>query len=618
MQDLVIHNIFSQVAARIPREVALQAKEGSRWVRFSYGEVEKAAVSIAAFLVKEGYKKGECAGIILENSCQWGIIYLGMMYAGLTCVALDCELASEDLDNIFRDCRPVIIFTSLNIYRNKLVDIAYKVGNIIVDSGDFERIKAGSEDITLPEVLPSDVASLIYTSGTTARPKGVVLTHGNFCSNFRSIEKLAICTGKDNFLSILPLYHTYAFMVTLLYPLLIGAKITYAKAFKPEDLTQVIKEANVSILTGVPQLFSLIRKAIFDKFKSLPFWVRPLVMPAIRKKIRNKFGKALRLFISGGARLEPRIGKDLSSLGFQVIEGYGLTETSPVVTFNPPGKQKFGTVGKPIPDVQIKIVNPDEDGVGEVFIKGPNLMQGYFRQPDLTASLKSEDGWFNSQDLGYFDKEGYLVLTGRKKDVIVLSSGKNIYPDELEEYYIQSPYIKEICILEKIDEKFQQQVKLLFAVVVPDFGYFRKEKELNVRDKLRWELENLSAKLPAYKRIMGFVVSKDELPRTRLKKIKRFEIYQRFLGYASSQEAEKEELLSSEDKVILDSAAAGKIISYLAFQLNKAVSLNSHLELDLGIDSLGRVELASGLESILSIEIPQELIDSVLTVKELI
>ena len=646
-EDLVIHKLFNRVSARFADQVALQVREDSGWRRYNYKQVEILAKRVAIFLIEQGYHKGDCAVLILENSPEWGIIYLGIMFAGLTCVAIDSELSTEELNNIFQDCRPVVCFSSHSIFKEKInffatqrsgavkekflngIEFSSRPKAVVVDSEGFKKIKTQQrQEILWPEVSGSDIASLIYTSGTTARPKGVILTHDNFCANFRSIEKLNICSPKDNFLSILPLYHTYAFMVTFLVPLLTGAKITYTKNFKPEDLTKLIKEAKITILAGVPQLFSLIHKTIFEKIKKMPFFFRPMIMPQVRKEVCSRFGRDLRFLVSGGARLEAQIGRDLSRFGFKIIEGYGLTETSPIVTLNPPEKPKFGSVGVPIPDVQIRILNPDKSGVGEVLIKGGNVMLGYFKQPDLTAQVKSSDGWFNSQDLGYLDKEGYLFLSGRKKDIIVLSSGKNIYPEELEEYYGQSDYIKEICILEKSQKQFGQKVQSLFAVVIPDFEYFRKKKEVNIWEKVRWELENLSFKLPTYKRIMSFIISKEELPRTHLKKIKRHEVSQRYVGqipqapleprFLAEQKEIKKRAVSWEDKAILDSEIAQKIIKYLSAQLNKRVDLDSHLEIDLGIDSLGRVELGSSLESLLSIKIPEELIEDILTVKELI
>lgn len=617
-ESLVIHNLFSRVSNRSPDRISMQIKEAAGWQAYTYKEVELLARRIGAFLIKRGFKKGERAALILENRPEWGIVYLGLMFAGLACVALDHELSPKEINTIFNDCQPRVVFTCGDIFK-KLANIGFRrIIWVQVDSEEFTKIKTSpAADVNWPEVHPADIASLIYTSGTTGKPKGVVLTHANFSSNFSSIEKLKLIRTDDNFLAILPLFHTYAFMVTLLVPLLLGAKITYVKGLRPEDLTAIIKEAKITILVGVPQLFALIYRAINEKLKKIPPILRTGLLPLIRRKLRVKFGKSLRLLASGGARLEPEISKGLWQLGFKIIEGYGLTETSPVATFNPLEKPKFGSVGKSIPDVEVKILNPDPAGVGEVLIKGPNVMQGYFKRPDLTAEVITRDGWFNSQDLGYLDQDGYLFLSGRKKDVIVLSSGKNIYPQELEEYYAQSRYIKEICVLEKSQERFGQKSGVLFGVVLPEFDYLRKKKVVNTREKIHWELENLSSNLPAYMRIRGFIITREELPRTRLKKIKRYEVYQRFLGDLGLEELEKP-VPNEEEKIILESTVGRKIIQYLSAQLKKKVELNSHLELDLGIDSLTRVELGLGLERVLVLKIPEEFVDNVQTVKELI
>jgi long-chain acyl-CoA synthetase len=406
-------------------------------------------------------------------------------------------------------------------------------------------------------------------------------------------------------------------MVTLLVPLFLGAKVTYGTSLRPDDLTQIIKETKVTILVGVPQLFALIHKAIFEKIKKIPFFLRSFVLPFIKSKVQNNFGKSLRLLVSGGARLEPKVAGGLSRLGFKIIEGYGLTETSPVVTINPPQKIKFGSVGKPIPDVEIKISSSDASGIGEVLIKGPNVMQGYFKQPDLSKEIIKE-GWFYSGDLGYIDKEGYLFLVGRKKDVIVLSSGKNIYPEELEEYYSSSPYIKEICILSKTEEKFGRIQDYLYAIIVPDLEYFHLKNEKNIRAKIRWELENLAKNLPNYKHIMGFTITKEELPRTRLKKIKRYLVSQIYFKEEVLPRELPETIFSEEDRKTIDTHIAQKIISYLSKELKKPIYLDSHLEIDLGIDSLSRVELGLGLEALLSISIPDNFMDNISTVKEAI
>lgn len=626
--DLLIHKKFSNVASGFPQKTALQIKINSEWQRFTYKQLQDDVLKVGAFLIKEDLKKGDYLGLILENRPEWAIIYLGIMQAGLTCVPVDPQLSGSELENILNDCGAKIAFTSQTIFTKKFngklkANLKRLVVLELEREGDgvfdFSKIKnISAENIIWPDTSPEDVASLIYTSGTTAQPKGVILSHRNLCSNFKSLDNLKICLPSDNFLSILPLHHTYAFMVTLIIPLFTGATVTYCASFKPQDLSSIIKEASVTVLVGVPQLFSMLHKAIFDKLKKIPFILPPLTIPFMKNKVRNNLGRSIRLFISGGARLQPGIAKDLTKVGFKIVEGYGLTETSPVATLNPPKKIKFGSVGKPIPGVQIKIFNPDKFAVGEVLIKGPNVMRGYFKQPELTAQVITEE-WFHSGDLGYLDKDGYLFLTGREKDVIVLSSGKNIYPEELEDcFFSQSPYIKEICILGTKDYKFAEETESLYAVVVPDLEYFRKNNVVNIRDKIRWEIDSISKKLPSYQHIMGFTIAKEELPRTPLKKIKRYQVRQLYLKEKIEAEESKEVGLSDDDRELFQTDLAQKVIDFLAKELKRKAYLSSHLEIDLGIDSLSRVELGLGLESLLKVKIPAGLIEKVFTVKELI
>ncbi len=624
---MVIPELFSKAVFEFPDKVALQVTRNNHWFKITYKELEERALKVAAFLIKERLKKNDTAAIILENRPEWAIIYLGIMYAGLTCVPLDAQLNQEEIKNLIIDSDVKIIFSSYDIFIKKIKENIQNVPIQIVvldmpesDSKnliDFSDIEHSPPDTNvMPSILPQGIASLIYTSGTTAVPKGVLLSHANICSNFRSIAKFNICSSMDNMLSILPLHHTYAFMVTLILPLFSGATVTYCLSFKPQDLSRIIKEGGVTILVGVPQLLSMLHKTIFERIKKIHLLFFVLLL--IRIKVRRQWGKKLRLLVSGGARLDPGIARDLSRLlGLKIIEGYGLTETSPVVTLNPPQKIKFGSVGMPIPDVQIKILNPDKSGAGEVLIKGPNVMQGYFKHPEWSEAV-IKDGWFYSGDLGYIDSEGYLFLIGRENDVIVLSSGKNIYPEELEEYYGRSAYIKEICILAKQEEKFGRLADTLHAIVVPNLEYFTQRNETDIRGKMRWELESLAGPLPSYKHIMGFTVTKEELPRTALRKIKRYQIREKYSSRAPLKPDIKETVFFEEDLEILKKDITGKIINYLSGQLNKPVYLDSHLEIDLGIDSLSRVELELGLENILKIKIPDDVFYSVSTVKELI
>ncbi|MCM8795394.1 MAG: AMP-binding protein [Candidatus Omnitrophica bacterium] len=629
MNDLIIPGRFEAIVGKFPDGVALQIKKDNCWIKFTYLYLRQQAVKVANFLLSIGLKRQDPVAIVLENRPEWPTIYLGIMYAGMICVPIDTQASFLEIKNFLLDSSTKILFTSQDLFNKKISpEIQEILSKIVVldatDSVDkkcfaFKKIEDSPyEDKNLPSLQAEDIALLIYTSGTTGIPKGVLLTHKNIVSNFLSIQKLNLVSNKDNFLCLLPLHHTYPFMVTLIVPLFSAAKITFCPSgFRPEQLAEIIKEAGITILVGVPQLFSLLYTAIFEKLKHTPRFIYLLLLPFIRFKVQRHFGRTLRLMVSGGARLSPKIALGLRRLGFCIIEGYGLTETSPVVTLNPPKKIKLGSVGRPIPDVEIKISCPDGKGIGEVLVRGANVMAGYFKQPDLTAAV-IKDNWFYSGDLGYLDKEGYLFLTGRTKEVIILSSGKTIFPEELEEYYQRSPYIKEICILGKEELAFGHEVESLYAVVVPDLDYFCKNHLTDIEGKIRWELENLSQPLPAYKHIRGFVLSKEELPRTALKKIKRYRVKERFLAHPQTKVAAEEIILKDDDLKELNPEIAQKIICYLGKQLNKVIYLDSHLEIDLGIDSLMRVELGLGLERLFGLRVPDEMLYTVSTVREVI
>lgn len=651
-EELVIHKRFDFLALSFANKKIMQIKKEDVWHEFTYQQVQEFSVKIGAFLIKEGYQKTERCALILENCPQWAMIYLGIIRAGMICVPLDPQLSRQEISNLITDSNSRVIFCSERIFLDKIKycmdvlpntffvilresagsDSAVKPQNDRIDgfvnlvvlgaenikennTVDFSGISdISAESVHWPEVSCEDTASLIYTSGTTALPKGVLLSHKNICSDFLSIDKMKLCIASDNILSILPLYHVYAFMVTLIVPLLLGIKITYCASFKPDKLAEIIKQSGVTLLVGVPQLFSMLYRVIEEKIEKIPQPSRFLIMPVIKAKVRANLS-SLRLLISGGARLAPKTAKGLTSFGFKVIEGYGLTETSPVVTLNPARKIKFGSVGKPIPDVLIKILNPNASGIGEVLIKGDNVMRGYFKHPELTEQVIKE-GWFNSGDLGYIDKEGYLFLVGREKEVIVLASGKNIYPEELEEYYSQLPSIKEMCILAKEEEMFGQVKEVLHAVIVPDLEYFNRQQETDIRGKIHWQMENLAKDIPSYRHIMGWTLTKEELPRTVLKKLKRYEVQKKYLEGTAEIVQVKKAALSEEELAGLDEEVVKKIINYVSKQIKMPVNLDNHLEIDLGIDSLTRVELGLGLEAVFKIKITDELLYKISTIRD--
>jgi long-chain acyl-CoA synthetase len=336
------------------------------------------------------------------------------------------------------------------------------------------------------------------------------------------------------------------------------------------------------------------------------------------KSVHVALGEQFRLFASGGAKLNPDVMRDFEALGFTVLEGFGLTETSPVVTFNSPHmKRKPGSVGKALPTAEIKIISPDtyrETDVmkeGEIVIRGPMVMKGYYKNSRATEDVLKE-GWFHSGDLGYRDREGYIFVTGRLKEVIVLSSGKNIYPDELENQYLKIPLIKEICVT-GVEEK--GMVVSIRAVVVPDFEYAKSLQIGNLQEALKWEINNVSLSLPQYMRIKGYDLYPDPLPRTPLGKLRRFMIKD-----LVKVKSEKLKVERKEDIKLIEDRVGRKVVECIEPLMKERMPIWStdNLELDLGLDSLARIGLVVALEQAFSIKLPETFASEIQTVGELV
>lgn len=598
------------------------------WNTLTYDEFGQFVSNISLYLTADiGIKKGDRIAIIIENRPEWGIVYFGIVSIGGIAVPIDIRLTPEEIKNLIDDSEAVFAFFS----EKTSTLIPEGMRGIDVDSNLY--LKLCRSEKRRPEIyqkmdypLSSDIASIIYTSGTTGKPKGVMLSHRNFCSDARAALQAGIVNEKDNVLSILPLHHTYPFMCTLLVPIIIGASITFPPSLKGTDLISTIKEKGVTVLVGVPQVLEMIRDAILRRFDELPYPIPKILKVILRanlyirrkaylnagkiifRTIHKRLGHQFRFFTSGGARLDPSVFNDLEAIGFTILEGYGLTETSPIVTFNLPEKRKPGSVGKPIPSVDIKIFNPSESGEGEIAIMGPMIMEGYFKNPDETSRV-IVDGWLRTGDLGYLDSEGYLFITGRVKEVIVLSSGKNVYPEEVEKHYLRIPLIKEICVF-GLERK--GIIESLHAVVVPDFEYARKERIANIYEALKWEINQFNMKLPPHMRIKGFTLHSEALPRTALGKLKRYLISDIY----KSKGAKKKE----EDPRIKATELGNKVADCIKSIIRKdtVVRLDDNLEIDLGLDSLKRIELVVCLENAFGLKLPEDFASEIITVEDLI
>ncbi|MEW6108591.1 MAG: AMP-binding protein [Nitrospirota bacterium] len=606
------------------------------WETVKYRDFSENIISAASYMTDIGLKKGDRCAIISENRHEWCSAYLSIVMAGGIAVPIDSQLGQDEISNLISDSETIIVFHS-NKTSEKVEAALLKTpktgGNSIIlinfDSPEYEMIIRKKALFYEHKTDPEDIASIIYTSGTTGKPKGVMLTHKNFCSDAEAVIDARIVSHYDNVLSILPLHHTYAFMCTFLVPVFLGASITYPESLKGPDLMSAIKDRGVSILIGVPQVLDIIRNGMMKKISDLPAPLSKILLKINRLSgfLREKFdinigriifrsahkalGGRFRFFASGGARLDPSIMKDLEALGFQVLEGYGLTETSPIVTFNPITKRKPGSAGKPLPSVQIRILNPSETGEGEIAIKGPMVMKGYYKNPSATADVIRED-WFMTGDLGSIDTDGYLYITGRSKEVIVLSSGKNIYPEEVEKKYLEIPLIKEICILGMEERGVTESIH---AVIVPDFEYAKKQGVSNIQEAMKWEINEISGKMPTYMRIKGYSLRTEPLPRTRLGKLRRFMVKDMITRKIETQEKQiKPEIAPSADRT------ARKVVEVLSQFLkeDRKINMDDNLELDIGLDSLLKIELTVSLEKTFSIKLTEDFLSDIQTVGDLV
>ncbi|MBK3332412.1 AMP-binding protein [Persephonella atlantica] len=539
--------------------------------------------------------------IYAYNSPHWIYSFFGIWERGGIPVPVDFMSTPEELSFIIDDSTPSFIITSEEKLDNvkASVELSKHKPKILT----FEDINRKKISYQKPDRNLDNTAVILYTSGTTGKPKGVMLSYKNLLSNIEGLEATEIASYKDSTVAILPFHHSYPLMVSMLYPLYIGAKISFINTISAEEILKNLQRNRITVLIGVPRLYELFHRKIIQEINKNP--VAKAIF-SISKKINNQkisrllfkkvhsiFGGNIRYFVSGGAKLDIEVAKDLWALGFTVIEGYGLTETSPIVSFNPPEKIKLGSVGKPIKGVQIKL----EDG--EILVKGNNVMKGYWKRPEETKKV-IKNGWLYTGDLGYVDNDGYLYITGRKKEIIVLPSGKNINPEEIENLIKKaSDLIKEAAVIYKDGR--------LTAIIHPDFKTVSERGIVNLHEMIKWDvIDKVNQRLPDYKRISDFFITKEELPKTRLGKVRRFMLDQ-FIEKIPQKKEVKEP--SYEEYRILK--------EYLHSISKRKVYPDSHIEIDLGLDSLDKVELLSFIESTFGVSLSEKQLSQHQTVEQL-
>lgn len=667
---------FTDTAARYPSHIAVELQRAAPQShansteqsdssfgsgdRYSYSELRGVAEHLGAWLQHTGVPAGARCSILANNSPRWVAAYLGVMAAGCVAVPFDTAFTPDQVAKLLKDSGASLLF--VDSAHLEVAKAAWKIladhdpadhGRLLVIDSKKEENEFDDLDSILFQTVPpvseaqssaDDVAVLLYTSGTTSDPKGVMLTHGNLSAEADSVFKVISVGSDDALLGVLPLFHALAQMANLLLPLSIGARVVYLETLNTTELLRALEERGITLFACVPQFFYLIHERVMKQVESrgraarIAFRLMLAVGRAGRRvglnpgrvffaQAHRRLGEKMRYLITGGSRFDPKIGRDLQDMGFYVLQAYGLTETTGAACITRPGDNILGSVGKPLPDTEVRVATSEQHGArgdGEILIRGPIVMKGYYNRQEATAEIL-KDGWLHTGDLGYLDARGNLFITGRSKDVIVLSNGKNVYPEEIEAHYSQSQFIKEICVLGLESRPGEPLAERLHAVIVPNFDVLRERKIVNAREVIRFDVEGLSAQLPSTKRILSYDIWPDDLPRTTTRKLKRFEIRQRVLEKPTGPDgarpaASSERTLSQKDREWLAKDDVRQAINAIrkVSKEHGEIHPDDNLELDLGLDSMERVELVVALEGVLGAHVEESELASVYSVRELV
>jgi long-chain acyl-CoA synthetase len=619
--------VFAETVARFGDRTAVEIQRADRVDRFTYRQLHDMASAWASWLAARGIAPGDRCAILAHNDAQWCAAYLGILKRGAVAVPLDTNYSAAQVATIVRDSGTKLLIVS-DKFKPSTSEVAIALANLHPES-----LEPGTKPLEPVEPLeplePGAPAVILYTSGTTSDPKGVVLSHGNLLAERDAAFSVVNVTDQDVVLGVLPLFHSLAQLANLLLPFAVGARVVYLETLNTTDLIRALSERRITIFACVPQFFYLIHQRVFDQVQksglvtrlafrmmlALNFRSRKLGVnlgPVLFGKVHDVIGRDMRMLVTGGSKFDPAIGRDLYALGFTMLQAYGLTETSAAASVSSPDDAGIDTVGRAFPGVEIKIVD------GEIAIRGAIVMQGYYNRPEATAEV-IKDGWLYTGDLGRIDDRGRVTITGRKKEMIVLASGKNIYPEEIEAHYRKSPFIKEICVMGLADPG-RPTSERLFAVVVPNMELLRERKIVNAGDILRFEIEGLAVGLPAHKRVLGYDIWFEPLPRTTTQKIKRHEVERRVRDRQRSASPEVESPIDPVDQAWMEEPRAAEAIAIVRKRLKTGSRLfpDANLELDLGFDSMERVELLTELEQGLGVQVPQAAASEIFTVRQLV
>jgi len=552
LQNITISDILETINKKYGNKTALRIKNDDGSFRdISYTKLGRRTVSISSVLINLGINKGDRVAILSENRPEWVAAYFGIMSCGGVILPVDAKLADAEIRFILNDSQAKCIFLSgkyLDTIDRLRIDLTHLKNIIFLDKSprpdiiQLNKLRPHRGKERARPIYLEDTAIIVYTSGTTGLAKGVEITYKSLLFQALRFSEIIRCSPKERLLSVLPLNHMLEITGGLIAPLYAGSCVTYCDTLKTNTLLPLMRETGTTAIICVPLVLKLLHSGIMKKisklhpFKQKIFKILLSLSTFLLKfnirigrllfgSVHKEFGRRLHTFISGGAPLNIDIEIDLNALGFRILQGYGLTETAPVISVNTFRDNKFGSVGKPMPGVEITILKENStDTEGEILTRGPHVMKGYFRNPEKTAEVL-KDGWFYTGDIGYIDKDGFLYISGRRKNLIILGSGKKVFPEEVEQIIGRSPYIKELCVMSKTAERgLRMGHEEVYAVIVPNLelleqeGITAKEK---IKNKIYFEIARLSKDLAPYKRIMSFDISYESLPKTVTAKIKR-------------------------------------------------------------------------------------------------
>ncbi|MFN0277500.1 MAG: AMP-binding protein [Pyrinomonadaceae bacterium] len=632
-------DLFDTSVKRFPTRVAMRIERDGRKEQYTYEDVRELTLRSAGFFAKKGIQAGSRVILFSHNMPEWGMTYFGILKTGATAIPIDPASTVDEIVAFAKSGEASAIVLSPKLFgENPELTKKLKEAKLEIAVWTFDEvfeIQTETEEVKRNALLPekvhsTSVASLIFTSGTTGTPKAVMLSHKNFVNMISMLSSVLDMDITDGVLSVLPMHHTFEFSAGFLTPFSNGTQITYLNELTAEDLSRTIENSHVTGMVGVPALWEMLHRRIKTRLREKGDWIADLadnviefnawirdntpfnLGPIVFLPIHQGMGGKMRYLISGGSALSEKVQKDLHGLGFTVLEGYGLTESSPVLTVARPGNKLLrGSVGKPLPGVEVRIDSPDENGVGEVLARGQNVMLGYYNNDEATEAVLN-DRWLRTGDLGRLDEDGHLFIVGRSKDVIIDSNGKNIYPDEIEDLYGKSPLIKELSVVGLADDDGGEKIA---ALVVPDYEHDIALSRADLNKQIELHFREVSASLAFFKRVKVLHITPFELPRTATRKVKRPEVVEMLQTLEDRSKTKTKSVVESkgDDNILW----IRKIVASVSNRPLADIAVEDKLA-DLGFDSLMFVELQAAVEDAGGRVLSPDTLNEVQSVRELL